>query len=516
MRQLVAQVSQVPLSGGMMVYIIDEVHMLSKEAFNAFLKTLEEPPPHAVFVLATTEPGKLLATIHSRCQHFAFRRIPFALVADHVGWICREEKVPAEDAALRLIARAGDGSVRDSISILEQAIAFEPEGITLKGVRDVLGIPDRLDIRILAGHILSGNPGELSAAFAKLIQSGREPNSILSSLLGHFRDLLFAALHLEHSDLDLLPDEERRIVESQASGLALKEIHGAISSLAKCEGDIKWEEDSALLLEVHLLRLASKFGRIATEETREARPAKPLPDEPGLPMETFPAAGETERPPQAPARQVGRTSLTGGASLKRKKTAEDAPQFTPQPSPGTAKSAKAAKSESDNIKIADKAEPFWRNALESLREISPSAFLLLAEAIPSPPPSEWPEAKGESAEPLRLTLMYPPGDAIVARLASQPSVANRLVTRLEEILERRVEMKFAHEKGERGETDDAPRQSGMFDGEGPVPGASEPNGPTLFHGAGRPAPPEPELNRIHNLIVNDFPDYRVEYFGDSG
>ena len=219
MRMLVAQVAQLPLSGGMMVYIIDEVHMLSKEAFNAFLKTLEEPPPHAVFVLATTEPGKLLPTIHSRCQHFAFRRLPLEMVAKHIAWICAQENVPAEEGAIRIIARAGKGSVRDSISVLEQAIAFEPEGLTPKGVREVLGMPDRVDIRTLGGHIVSGDPGKIGEAFEAQIEEGREPSLILTDLLSHFRDVLFAALDLDEADLVGLPLEELQLIREQARQL---------------------------------------------------------------------------------------------------------------------------------------------------------------------------------------------------------------------------------------------------------------------------------------------------------
>jgi len=506
MRMLVAQANQIPLSGGMMVYIIDEVHMLSKEAFNAFLKTLEEPPPHAVFVLATTEPGKLLATIHSRCQHFSFRRIPLKDVAEHLGWICREEKVPAEDAALRLIARAGDGSVRDSISVLEQAIAFEPDGLTLDGVRNVLGIPDRMDIRKLAGYIVSGEPGELSSAFAGLIQTGREPNLILTALMGHFRDLLFASLNLEHSDLDLLPEEERKIVESQASGLSVREIHGVISSLAKCENDIKWEEDAALLIEVHLLRLALKMGQGAAEEEvrEEKREAKRSSKPAEILTETRPAV--QEKPPE-------RKSLTGGLSLKKKK-AEEAAEVEEIAKPEAPIAARSAPKKKVGLAIPEGVEPFWRDTLESIREISPSAYILLAETIPSPQPSEWKKPDKDSAEPLKLTLIFQSGNALVAKLTAQQSVTEILASRLKDALERPVEITIKLEK-DSGETGEKPKREGMLDGEGPVPGASSPGGPTLFQGATRPAPSDPDLADIHNLIVKDFPEYKVEYFGDA-
>ncbi len=520
MRQLVAQVSQVPFGGGMMVYIIDEVHMLSKEAFNAFLKTLEEPPPHAVFVLATTEPGKLLATIHSRCQHFAFRRLPIDLVAEHIGWICREEKAPAEDSALKLIARAGDGSVRDSISILEQAIAFEPDGLTLKGVRDVLGIPDRLDIRRLAGHVIAVDPGSVSTAFASLIESGREPKSILIELLMHFRDLLISALNLEQSELDLLPDEERELIKSQAEGLRIGDIHSAITFLAKSESEIRWEDEAALLLEVSLLRLASGFGRESRAEEREARRTESQTSKPHIVM--FPAAGEkpVEAPlKKEPARPPGRTSLTGGVSLKRKKKPEEKPVngAVADTKPGVEEAPKQV-DDSTILRIPGDIEPFWRNALESVREMSVTEYVLLAEATPSPSPSEWPEVEGDSPAPLLLTLRYPADRALIVRLLNRQATLNRLTAGLETALERPVELRIVHE---RSSTDSAgpdreQKQTGMHDGEGAVPGVQAANGPALFRGATRPAPKDPKLNQIHNLIVQDFPDYTVDYNGPVG
>ncbi len=516
MRQLVAQVNQIPLSGGMMVYIIDEVHMLSKEAFNAFLKTLEEPPPHAVFVLATTEPGKLLPTIHSRCQHFAFRRLPLKQIADHIKWICEREKIPADDAAVRSIARSGDGSVRDSISVLEQSIAFEPDGLTLQGVRDVLGIPDRMDIRLLAGYMIKGDPGATSSAFEKLVQTGREPREILKELLSHFRDLLFAALNLEDSDLHLLPDEEREQIESQVPSLTVKGIHGAISSLAKCDGEIKFEDEAALLLEVHLLRLAAKFGKPSRTEV-EAVP-RPV-EKPSEKVETFPAAKEEKPGTEAPPEKPERKSLTGGVSLKQKKPVEEKTAPIPEPEKPAEKKARPVKSGgSGTVTIPEDAEQLWRDALESLREVSVTDFILLAVTTPMPPPSEWPEHDASSPIPLKITIRYPSGMGLIARMVGAPSVMNRLVSRLEEVLERPIELRPAIERSEAGSgpAGSGEKQTGMADGDGPVPGASDPEGSTLFKGASRLAPKDPELNQIHNLIVNEFPDYKVDYIGPSG
>ncbi len=510
MRQLVAQVSQIPLSGGMMVYIIDEVHMLSKEAFNAFLKTLEEPPPHAVFVLATTEPGKLLPTIHSRCQHFSFHRIPVDIIARHIENICEKEGVVAESTALRLIARAADGSVRDSISILEQAIAYEPEGLTLDGVRDVLGIPDRLDIRTLGGYLIDCDPGGLSSSFAGLIESGREPASILTELLSHFRDLLFASLDIGHSDLEMLPEEERRTVNNQAEKVSIDDIHWAITSLGKCNSEIKWEDEAALIMEAFLLRMASRFGREPKTETAYKAPVEA---EPVSQAEaTFPDAAS--RPPaKLPGKEPERPSLTGGKSLKRKTAPAAPPEAKPHDAEKKAVTKPAAQTVSDESKllvIPEDIDPFWKNTLESIREISVTEYILLAEAIPSPAPSEWPETKGADTEPLSITLKYPFARGFLVKLINESAVMNRITSRLEEVLERPLTLRVARERGKSG----GEEQSVMYNGEGHVAGSNNSSGPSLFPGAGRPVPSDPDIKKIHNLIAEDFPDYEVK--GNSG
>jgi DNA polymerase III subunit gamma/tau len=528
MRTLVAQVSQIPLSGGMMVYIIDEVHMLSKEAFNAFLKTLEEPPPHAVFVLATTEPGKLLPTIHSRCQHFAFRRVPIEVVSKHIGGICKKENIPAEDAAIRIIARAGDGSIRDSMSVLEQAIAFEPEGLTLGGVRQVLGIPDRVDIRVLAGHIINDSPGDISATFAHLIEMGREPALILTSLLMHFRDVLFSALEIDNSDLNTLPSEELDLVEQQATQIDPSQIHRAISFLAKIESEIKWEDEAALILEAALLRMAGELTVQPQEET--ARPAAQ--ERPAQPRQSAPPPEMPER--QAPQRRVPeqtysepapeptyekppvRTtpSLTGGLTLKKKTAhAEEAPVPTLPPAP-THRAIQApttpatVPSEVDfGLTIPENLDPFWVNALESVRELSIHEYILLAEAEPTPPPSEWPAVDKASSEPVNLTLRYPSSSGLVARMVNEPVLLNRLTARLSEVLERPVTLKISKERGQATASqvdcvDDAADAN-----------KNSTDGPALFKNAGRAVPSDPNLKQIHSLIADDFPDYTVQSNG---
>jgi DNA polymerase III subunit gamma/tau len=177
-----------PDLGRYRVYIIDEVHMLSRNAFNALLKTLEEPPPHAKFVFATTEVQKVPLTVLSRCQRFSLRRVPIELLAEHYRRIAEAEAVEAEPAALALIARAADGSVRDGLSLLDQAIALTDARITEKAVRDMLGIADRGRVLDLLESVLRGAAADALDQMDGLYQDGADPLLVLQDLLdlGHF------------------------------------------------------------------------------------------------------------------------------------------------------------------------------------------------------------------------------------------------------------------------------------------------------------------------------------------
>lgn len=157
-----------PVSARYKIYIIDEVHMLSKGAFNALLKTLEEPPEHVKFIFATTEIRKVPVTVLSRCQRFDLRRVPADRLIDHFRSIAEKENVPAEDEALAIVARAADGSVRDGLSLLDQAMALGDGGITAPQVRDMLGLADRTQIFDLFGKVMAGEIAEALDHFGRM------------------------------------------------------------------------------------------------------------------------------------------------------------------------------------------------------------------------------------------------------------------------------------------------------------------------------------------------------------
>jgi DNA polymerase-3 subunit gamma/tau len=182
-REIIEAVRYAAVSARYKVYIIDEVHMLSKNAFNALLKTLEEPPAHVKFLFATTEVNKVPVTVLSRCQRFDLRRIPAEALAAHFGEVARTEGVEIEPEALALIARAAEGSARDGLSILDQAIAHGAGGVTASQVRDMLGLSDRGAIRKLLGLLLAGDARGALAALKDQYDLGVEPSAVLRGLL---------------------------------------------------------------------------------------------------------------------------------------------------------------------------------------------------------------------------------------------------------------------------------------------------------------------------------------------
>ena len=215
-----------PAEARLKFYIIDEVHMLSKSAFNALLKTLEEPPPHVVFVLATTEPEKIPATITSRCQRFDFRRIKQEEVAAHLQFIATQEALAVEEEALLLIARQGSGSMRDSISLLDQLTAYG-EAITLDLVRSVLGAADSTATQSMIDHILQGNAGAGLALVNEVVQEGVEPRQFALGILDYLRGLLLVKYDNAAQFLHL-PLETIEAMRSQATGISTPKLLATI------------------------------------------------------------------------------------------------------------------------------------------------------------------------------------------------------------------------------------------------------------------------------------------------
>ncbi len=252
-RDLREGVKYVPSGGRFKVYIIDETHMLSDAAFNALLKTLEEPPPHVVFVLATTAPRKIPATVLSRCQHLPFRRIPGLLIKNRLKTICENEGITISGSALEMIARAADGSLRDALTLLDQISSFSEE-ITETDVKDLLGIADFTVLSQLAEFLVEGKREEILAIVATLVEKGTDLRSFIRECVQFFRDMLVMSVVKKPDDLVALGTEERIAMQNIIRKTTDEHLTLLLSDLLKAELDVRNASSPRLALEMSLLK----------------------------------------------------------------------------------------------------------------------------------------------------------------------------------------------------------------------------------------------------------------------
>jgi DNA polymerase-3 subunit gamma/tau len=253
-RELRENIKYAPSSGRFKVYIIDEVHMLTKEAFNALLKTLEEPPAHAKFVFATTAAHDVPTTIVSRCQRFDFRKATPAEIGDRLRWIAGREQIRASDAALVAIARRADGAIRDAESILDQMAAYSPAGVELADVEELLGIVPAARFFDYADLLAAGDAAGLLRFLDAVFASGYDHIEFYSGLVQHFRNLLLLDVSGSAAGLGLLSDEAGRLA-AQARTFGRERILGVLSELTKSEQSARNTQLPRVLLEVLSLEL---------------------------------------------------------------------------------------------------------------------------------------------------------------------------------------------------------------------------------------------------------------------
>ncbi len=275
-RDLVASIKFPPMEGRFKVYIIDEAHQLSRDAMDAFLKTLEEPPDNVVFILATTEQDKLPITIASRCQVFEFKRGSVAQIAARLGEVLKAEGVKAQPSAVTLIARAADGSYRDSLSLLEQVLAFQRENITPADVATVLGtVDDDVLDRAVSLMAASDAAGAFTLA-ADVLEAGKDVRQFLKSLSARLRDLLFLSVGARPAGAGDMDDSPS--LRAQASQFSPAALMDALQALTEAEQETKRNPQHRLLLEMTLLRLM----RLPTAPAVQAVPAPAEPVGAGL------------------------------------------------------------------------------------------------------------------------------------------------------------------------------------------------------------------------------------------
>ncbi|HLD82837.1 MAG TPA: DNA polymerase III subunit gamma/tau, partial [Candidatus Omnitrophota bacterium] len=337
-RDLRESVKFAPVSGKFKIYIVDEVHMLSDSAFNALLKTLEEPPPYVKFIFATTLAHKVIPTILSRCQRFDFRRISVMETIAQLERIVREEKIEIDKEVLFAIAKSSDGSLRDAESILDQLISFTKDEVSLEDIISMLGLVEQDALFGIADKIINKDARGALELFNNIIDSGKDMGNFLANLIEHFRNLMIAKITHADSKLIDLPKEVCDKLLEQANAFSLEEIFSAFNTLVNTKEMTKRLESLRIPVEVSLVKLA-----------HDKRGANLNPIPPKHHNNPVPVSREKKPPPE---------------EIKKEDSLPD-----PQ--------AQIQLASLDNVKSV------WRNIIDNLSRIKMSAATYLEEGIPT-------------------------------------------------------------------------------------------------------------------------------------
>lgn len=264
-RDLIDEVQYPPHEGKYKVYILDEVHMLSTGAVNAFLKTLEEPPEHVVFILATTDPQKLPVTILSRCQRFDFKRIRYTEIAKRLRLITKDKGIYAEDRSLDLIARISDGAMRDALSIMDQAISMGEGKLDYEDILDMLGLSGQENLFKLSEAMLSKDVKEAIRVLDEVVDGGKDPYSFTKDLILHFRNILLAKIMPNPEEVIDLSKEDIELIKRQGDIASNEVITRIIRLLQKAEEQAKFSKQSRIYLELAIITLTKNELDISSE-----------------------------------------------------------------------------------------------------------------------------------------------------------------------------------------------------------------------------------------------------------
>lgn len=265
-RELKDKVMYPPSRARYKIYIVDEVHMLTEQAFNALLKTLEEPPKHLIFILATTEPEKLPATILSRCQKYDFKRISTLDIVENMDNICKRLDILVEEEALKLIARNSEGSMRDALSLLDQCISYTEGELKYEEALDILGLANRELLFKLVDNIIDRNLEETLFTVDHIIHEGKDINQFIKDLIYHFRNLLIIKTSNVPEEIIDMTTETLEMYREQAKQVSLDYILNSLDILNTAEGQAKWATQTRIILEMALIKIVKKEENKSLED----------------------------------------------------------------------------------------------------------------------------------------------------------------------------------------------------------------------------------------------------------
>ena len=362
-RDLIERSRFAPVQARWKVYVVDECHMLSTAAFNALLKTLEEPPPQVVFVLATTDPQRVLPTILSRCQRFDFRRIPLEDLNSHLAWIAEQESIPIQPEALHVVAQRAQGGLRDAESLLDQ-LSLLPGPIKADAVWDLLGAVPEQELLNLAEALAEGEPLTLLEASRRLLDRGRDPGAVLQGLAGILRDLVLMAVAPDRPELTGVSPQFREQLPPLAQRLGRQRLLHWQAQLKGSEQQLRQSVQPRLWLEVLLL------GLLADAEIPVAKPSS------AAPVSKPPSSAQAGQPPAISTPAVTSTAPGPAPVAETPAPAVSLPNTSPQPvvssEPApTPPSAQEPAPDSNNL------PELWQQILASLE--LPSTRMLLSQ-----------------------------------------------------------------------------------------------------------------------------------------
>jgi DNA polymerase III subunit gamma/tau len=354
-RDLRERVAYAPTGGRWKVYILDEAHMLTKEAWNAFLKTLEEPPPNTVFVLATTESHKVMATIADRCQRFDFQRPSLEQISEVLNRVAAAESIEVEEGAVAMIARSASGSFRDALGTLDQLVAFGGSRVALKDVLEMLGAADADLLFEAVDAVVAEDPKGVLLGVEKMARSGRDPSQFARDLLAHLRHLLIAQTTGEVPTSFVVTATDTARMQAQAGAIKPANLVRTIDELADALTAVREGDDARLAVEIALLKAAR----------------------PDLDPDTAGLLRRIERLEQG--------TVDGGARPAGPVTAGDPPQDDPPPAEGEEAEAPPAPEpsppSSDELSL-EEIQRIWPAVLHKLSETAPALAATLEGARP--------------------------------------------------------------------------------------------------------------------------------------
>jgi DNA polymerase-3 subunit gamma/tau len=340
-RELRDNVRYAPSKGHFKIYIIDEVHMLTSAAFNALLKTLEEPPPHVKFIFATTEPQKVLPTILSRCQRFDLHRIPANLIAHHLQFIAGKEKITLDPSAAHAIAKGADGGLRDAESMLDQLVAFCGDKITEPDVLNVFGFTSEQTVAQFTEKILRGETPEALDLLHTEADSGKDMMKLMSDLISYLRDLLIGKVKPEALADDLNPELQKSL-EAQATMIETDRLLELIDQFAAAEGRMKWAPNKRLHFEVAVIKAIQTLNQVTLNEV----------------IANLAALRDGKEP--TPSASEGRAFARPGRAEARPSREVETPRIAEKPAATETKTAPPEPSQADYKEV-------WRKTVEKVR-----------------------------------------------------------------------------------------------------------------------------------------------------